>query len=147
MLTLAAAVAGCAGDYDGPALVPVEGTVTYNDKPLEGATISFVPDPSNPSGTPGADLTGPDGGFKAMHRNRYGLAPGKYKVLVSKSSADPKKPIPEALQADKYMAKMAGLIKDEAPSPYTDLKKTPLSLEVSDRGEKAIQFAIKSTAK
>lgn len=144
---IAAAVAGGCGESDGPALVPVEGTVTFNDKPLEGATISFVPDATNASSTPGADLTGPDGSFKAMHRNRLGLAPGKYKVLVTKSESDSKKPIPEALQKDKFMAKMAGLVKEEAPSLYADLKKTPLTLDVSSQGEKGIHFPIKGTLK
>jgi hypothetical protein len=144
---LAGLAAGCAGGSDEPALVPVEGTVSFNDKPLEGATISFVPDEANAASTPGADLTGPDGSFKAMHRNRPGLAPGKYKVLVTKSGSDSKKPIPEALQKDSYMTKLAGLDKEEAPSLYADLKKTPLTLDVSAQGEKGIHFPIKGTLK
>lgn len=76
---------GCGGDETARIkLVPVSGTVTFNGKPLEGAEISFMPDSSNAKSTPGSDVTGPEGNFKAMFRGRSGLAPGKYKVLVSK---------------------------------------------------------------
>src|SRR4051794_11871782 len=81
------ALAGC-GSGDETArikLVPVSGTVTFNGKPLEGATVTFSPDSSNQDQTPGGDVTGPEGNYKAMFRGRSGLAPGKYHVLVSKT--------------------------------------------------------------
>jgi hypothetical protein len=79
-------LAGCGGDETASIkLVPVTGTVTLNNKPFEGARVTFTPDPSNPKSTPGGDITGPDGNYKAMFRNRSGLAPGKYTVLVSKT--------------------------------------------------------------
>jgi len=70
-------------------LVPVSGTVTHNGKPLEGAQITFSPEADNQVATPGGDVTGPQGNYKAMFRGRFGLAPGKYKVLVSKTILPP----------------------------------------------------------
>ncbi len=143
----ALATVGCGGALDEPVIVPVEGIITLHGKPLEGATLSFVPDGTNSASTPGADLSGPDGSFRARYRNRPGLAPGKYKVLVAKDVTDAKKAIPEALQNDPHMAKMAGLLKSEAPSRYSDLKNTPLSLEVSPQGEKGLSFDLKGSLK
>jgi hypothetical protein len=79
-------LAGC-GSGDETArykLVPVNGTVTLNGKPLEGAEVTFTPDDSNPASTPGGDITGPEGNYKAMFRGRTGLASGKYTVKVRK---------------------------------------------------------------
>jgi hypothetical protein len=78
-------LAGCGGDETARIkLAPVTGTVTLNGKPLEGAEITFTPDGSNAKNTPASDVTGPDGNYKVIYRGRSGLAPGKYKVLVSK---------------------------------------------------------------
>src|SRR5262245_53940087 len=79
---LVAIVVGCG---DGPALVPVAGSVTLDGKPLEGANLSFMPVPGNVISTPGSDVTGPDGTFTMTFNGRSGLAPGKYKVLISKT--------------------------------------------------------------
>lgn len=76
---------GSGDETDSFTLVPVSGTVTHNGKPLEGATLTFTPDPSNAQQTPGGDTTGPTGNYKAMYRGRSGLAAGKYRVLVSKT--------------------------------------------------------------
>jgi len=70
-------------------LVPVSGTVSFNGKPLGEALVSFVPDESNEKSTPGGDSTGPSGNYKAMYRGRSGLAPGKYKIVVSKTVLPP----------------------------------------------------------
>ncbi|WP_422927434.1 carboxypeptidase-like regulatory domain-containing protein [Singulisphaera sp. PoT] len=137
-------IAGCYGD-DEPyvTLVPVEGTVTENGKPFEEAIITFVPEGGNRDQTTGVDRTGQGGTFKAMYRNRPGLAPGKYKVVVSKTSHPPAAKMPEAFKDLPYMAKRAGLLKEEAPADYSDPKKTPLSLEVSQAGEKGLLFDVK----
>ena len=75
-------------------LVPVSGTVTFNGCALEGARITFTPDESNAALTPGGDTTGPQGNYKAMYRNRSGLAPGVYKIVVEKTF------LPEGVKAE-----------------------------------------------
>jgi hypothetical protein len=65
-------------------LTRVDGTVTFNGKPLEGAIVTFSPDESNDYLTPGSDVTGPEGNYKPMFRGRAGLYPGKYKIVVEK---------------------------------------------------------------
>ena len=145
---LAAGSPGCSGD-DEPyvTLVPVEGSVTENGKPFEGAMITFVPEPTNRDQTTGVDRTGEDGAFRAKYRNRPGLAPGKYKVVVSKTRSTPGKEVPEAFQNFSYMSKRGGLFHEETPKAYNDPKKTPLSLEVSDKGEKGLVFDLKKSSR
>jgi hypothetical protein len=102
---LAAFASGC-GD-DGPKLVPVSGVVTLNGKPLEGATISFVPDSSNKEGLPGEDITGPQGNYKAMTRGRSGLVPGKYKAVVTKVPSAPAGAVAANHPDDPFMAELS----------------------------------------
>jgi hypothetical protein len=147
--------AGCGSG--GPSLVPVSGTVTLDGKPLEGATITFIPDPSNAKPqTDGGDVTGPGGTFASTYRNRAGLAPGKYKVVVTKPSdsaaSGQASKLPSEITKSSYMANLAtssgaGAKAAEAPWPYGDGAKTPLSQEVSANGETNLTFGLKSTVK
>jgi hypothetical protein len=98
----AALVIGCGS---GPRLVPVSGTVLLNGEPLEGATVLFSPDVTNPGGQPGVVVTGPGGKYQAMTRDRPGLVPGKYKVGVTKTPAPDLSKVPEELKNDLYMAR------------------------------------------
>jgi hypothetical protein len=118
--------------------------VTINNKPLEAAELTFVPDPSNAEVTPGSDVTGPEGNYKAMFQNRSGLAPGKYKVIVSKKAAS--KPLPEAFKADPAMAGLAGLTKETLPEQYGDASKSNFTLEVPPEGTIA-DFDVKASSK
>lgn len=135
-------LAGCG--EGGPVLVPVSGTVTLNGKPLEGAELTFVPDPTNTQVTPGADVTGPEGNYKAMYQARSGLAVGKYKVIVSKKAAT--QPLPEVFKEDPSMASMAGMTKETLPAAYGDASKTSFSVEVPPEG-KIADFDIKASSK
>src|SRR4051812_24981098 len=77
---------GCGGDdLSRIKLVPVKGTVTYDGKPLAGASLTFTPDSENADSTPGSAVTGPDGNYTAMFYGREGLAPGNYTVAVAKT--------------------------------------------------------------
>ncbi len=87
MIALAVAlpgVVGCGGDSVD--LVPVTGIVTLNGQPFPGAEISFTPAADAPGSTTGMDVTGPEGNYKVQYKGRFGLAPGKYVVLVTKTS-------------------------------------------------------------
>jgi hypothetical protein len=107
LLVASAAVAGCgSGDETSSyKLVPVNGVVTMNGKPLEGAEVAFTPDGSNAPSTPGSDFTGPEGNYKAMFRGRSGLAPGKYRVIVTKTilPGGDSKNVPEEMKDDPTM--------------------------------------------
>jgi hypothetical protein len=105
-----AGLIGCGSDDDGAGatLVPVSGTITRNNKPLADASVSFIPDAANKPSTPGTDSTGPDGNYKLRYKSRSGIAPGKYKVVVTPAIETPGAgKVPDAFKDDPYMAQMA----------------------------------------
>ena len=153
-----ALVAGCGGnDEDKVKLVAVSGTVTLDGKPLEGAILSFLPDATNEKPqTDGGDVTGAGGAFVAKYRNRDGLAPGKYRVTVSRPGEGPGgaaagKALPEEIAKSPYMAglaKPAGTGKKEPPPwLYGDAGTTPLKQEVTASGGPGLKFDLKSAGK
>lgn len=77
-------IAGCG--ESGPSLVKVDGAVILNGKPVEGALVSFQPDPSDPQACPAEGLTGPNGNYRAMTGGRAGVVSGKYHIVVTKFS-------------------------------------------------------------
>jgi len=81
-LGVVALAPGCGGDVK---LVSASGVVTLDGEPLEGATVAFIPVAGNAVSTAGSDMTGPKGNFQMTFNGRSGLAPGKYKVTVSKT--------------------------------------------------------------
>lgn len=119
-MALGTMTVGCGG-ASGPKLVPVDGVVLVNGKALGDATISFVPDPSNQEVTPGSGFSAEDGTFKARHNGRFGLALGKYQVLISKKASDSSGvKIPEAFINDPIQQEMMGVRKETLPKKYSD---------------------------
>ena len=69
---------GCTGNE----MMPLEGTVTLDGQPLEGAAIGFIP---AEGGRPATGKTDAEGRFTlASFTAKDGLPPGSYKVTVSK---------------------------------------------------------------
>jgi hypothetical protein len=134
---LLAALGGGCGE-SGPALVPVTGTVTLNGKPLEGATVSFMPDPSNKGGIPGEDLTGPQGNYKAITLGRSGLVPGKYKVTVSKMPVAPGGPGADMAKEDPYMAQLGAESAAAAAKKAPTKKKDPVLEKIEQTFDREI---------
>ncbi len=71
-----------------PDPIKAKGTVTLDDKPLNGATISFNPIDTT-VGTGGIGTTDDSGKYEVLTRmpdgkSRYGLIPGKYRISFSR---------------------------------------------------------------
>lgn len=76
------AVAGCS--REGPALVDVRGTVTFNGRPTP-AEIMFEPEftPGKGGGRASMARTAADGSYRlSFTADRYGAVPGKHRVLI-----------------------------------------------------------------
>ena len=112
--------AGCGSD--GENLLPVEGVVTLDGKPLTVGGLTFHPDTSKGNTTlhqPVGEL-GADGRYKLTSGGKAGAPPGWYKVLVFSSE------------------QMQDSLRGGAPTDpkwlihrkFTDAKTTPLSVEV-----------------
>src|SRR5438477_4354898 len=98
-LALRASVLVClsAGCWQGNSLgtVPVSGKVTYKDQPVEGATVSFIPDGD---GRPATAITGPDGAYTLTTLNWQGAVPGQYTVVVRKTDIAPASTQPVSME-------------------------------------------------
>ena len=81
------------------ATTPVSGTVMYNDKPLEGAAVTFVPDSGIQAATGTTDAAGK---FTLKTASKDGAVPGTYKVVVMKTSGGNKPP--EAMSEEELKA-------------------------------------------
>lgn len=139
VLTAALLAAGCGSS--GPVL-PVNGIVTLDGKPLDGAAVTFYAEPGA-AATGGTALTGTDGKFVILGaKGQNGLAPGKYKVTVSKiriqKGADLSPDDPAAVGA----VTDADLKNDLAPI-YSDPAQTILSYSVTGDG-KPIEIQLSS---
>jgi hypothetical protein len=98
---LGLALAGCGGSSDDAAVAdrpetsPVTGTVTYQGKPVEGATVSFlstvVPIPGQPTDASSAyGLTDAQGTYRlTTFETDDGAVPGEYKVTITKIQTPP----------------------------------------------------------
>jgi hypothetical protein len=128
VLLLAVFAVGCGG------LKSVEGTVTFEGKAVDGATVTF----SSDTGTPASGQTDSSGKFYLMSGNKRGAAPGTYKVVISKTAAitvstptaKPGTPEYTAMMKE-AMSKMGkGGPKNELPAKYASSASTPLTATV-----------------
>jgi hypothetical protein len=100
------------GCGQGTKLLPASGTVTYQDKPLEGALVTFLGE----GNVLGSGTTDAAGKYTISTLGRPGAVPGKNQVAISKTSggsaaptgmkAQSTPPTPEEIQ--KMQAEMKG---------------------------------------
>ncbi|MCA9014241.1 MAG: carboxypeptidase regulatory-like domain-containing protein [Planctomycetaceae bacterium] len=120
---------GCGSGVDRPSTSKVEGTVTFDNQPLEGASISFIPQ----DGRPASGFTDASGHFvlKTFEAGD-GAIPGEHTVIVTKVTA-------ESNSGDDIYAKQKSVI----PEKYGDLKKSGLTATVKADGENNFNFDLK----
>lgn len=138
LLALMVVLTGC---NMGPTLHPVSGTVTYNDKPVEGASVVLIPT-EGPLviGTP----TDAAGKFTVMTDGQPGAPAGTYKVTVNKQSAAagmPTNPTPEDM-AKMGQAGQAVVAPPELPVKYSVPESTDLSVTIK-AGENDVPLVLK----
>jgi len=143
VVAVALVVAGCGPG--GPRLYKAGGTVTYKEKPVEGATVTFLYADNNFA----SGVTDPAGKYVLSYGARgNGAALGKCTVTVFKPKmsdtvpppADEKDPtkrmkamqdreaeVKKRLEQEKAGGAEAALL----PAKYSDVKTTPLSFEVT----------------
>jgi hypothetical protein len=128
-----------------PAIVPVQGTVLINGKPLPKASVTFVPQVDNL----GADsnstaVTDENGQFTLTCANtgQPGAVVGKHIVVIT----DP--PLPDELRNSRdarEIARYRGKLGNRPiPAIYTSVSKSPLHLEIKE-GQEAVKIEITRT--
>jgi hypothetical protein len=124
---LLVAVAGC---DSGPEVYPVSGTVSFNDKPVEGANVAFMPVAEQ--GVAAAGKTDADGRFELQMGEEPGAQEGQYKVVVQLIKIVGKRTNPDSddnlksvyLIPQKYSDPQTSGLTAEVPSDTYDFKLT-----------------------
>ena len=96
---------GCGGSgSDRPELVPVKGTVTFKDSPVEGATVTFF-NANSPRSASG--ITDAAGKFQlTTFDTNDGAVPGEHTVTISKVEASADAPMSGGMSPEQIQAKM-----------------------------------------
>jgi len=146
--TLSALVfAGCGGrsaPSDRPKTIVVSGKVTYKGSPVEGATVSFMP--QDPKGRGAVGSTDKSGQYKltTFGGGSGGAVPGSYRVKIAKTTMKSK--LTEA-QEKEYMGRGMPIPppdqKDELPVKYKQEKTSGLTADVKDGGSNTFDFDLK----
>jgi len=137
-------LSGCSG-RDASETIPVEGSVLLDGKPLEDATVAFIP---KASGHPAAGKTNAQGKFTlSTFAVNDGAIPGQHTVLISKSSitakGGPKRDATPAGLSPVDGSAQRVAIKYLVPQRYSDPTKSGLSADVK-RGMAPLSFDLQS---
>jgi hypothetical protein len=126
MLISLGLAAGC-GRVEQAATSPVEGTVTFQGKPVAGASVMFMG-----KGPMAHGDTDAQGHFKLMtNRPGDGAAPGDYNVSISKVGSEisnPTAPVQEQV------------LKNELPAKYSDMSAPLLTAKVEAGKKNEFKF-------
>lgn len=137
---------GGGGGVDHPPTVAVSGTVTFQGKPLEGATVYFVSEKFSGSGK-----TNAEGRYELVQ----GAVPGKNKVSISKIDGGENVNNDPASGLDLEQARAASaaaeasdgqvktkIVKDLIPKEYSDPNQSQLTVDVPAGGTTSADFRL-----
>ncbi|MCC6510901.1 MAG: carboxypeptidase regulatory-like domain-containing protein [Pirellulaceae bacterium] len=129
--SLLALCLGCVEDTNSnPPTYQVRGTVTYQNKPVAGASILF----NKPDRSRGAvGKTDEQGVYQlTTYALNDGAPPGEYRIQIMKYEELPM----NATEAQMYN------LKNQLPAKYADAKKSGLSANVKESDDNVIDFAL-----
>lgn len=114
-------IKGVPGQY-----VKLTGVVTYNDEPLQGVIVQFIPDGAD-QGVGGFAFTDQDGEYFAKYRGETnGLPPGRYLVQFSRYAMPNGDPLPAGQSPTD-----SGAV-ESLPVKYTSTATSGITVEVLD---------------
>lgn len=132
-------LAGCGSEGD-VATVPASATVTLDGEPIDGVTVTLVPEGSGVKGKGGYGVTDASGNvtFKSGPE-ADGVAPGKYRVLFQKLTQADGSPIPpDAMAIDLETV-------NAVPEIYNDPGNSPILATIEAEGSAdPLTFELKS---
>jgi len=141
-------VTSCSKGPEGPKLVPVEGVVTLDGKPLSAADVMFIPNDDTTKGQGGVGRTDASGRFslQSHDRRQKGAPLGSYRVIINKlvkPDGSDYVPDPNAGPFD------TGGFKELLPAAYRDgdTNQSTLTAEVPADGTTTLEFKLNSRAR
>ena len=134
------ALEGCSRQAKLSGLVPCEGTVTYKGTPLSEALVTLSPT-GNPAGRSAAARTDAAGKFTmtTLHPND-GVAPGDYRVTVSKYEFYGEAPPPQMIDGEEVLSSRPQ--RSVIPMKYEEANTSGLVLTVPAKGIKDALFEL-----
>lgn len=139
VVAVAIALAGCSK----PGSIrtsPVSGKVTYKGQPVDGATISFIPEGAT---RPATAITAAGGLYRLTTLDSSGAMPGKYTVTVRKqeiaAATTQAVSMEEALKMNNRPPPPP---KELLPAKYADPAHSPLHVEVQDGQSNSIDLPL-----
>ena len=135
--------AGCEPLATGPEIAPVTGVVTYDDVPLYGATVTFIPKTEAVGYTPASGKTNDKGEYRLMVGNLDGAPVGASRVAIS--APNPESPLvndPRELRKPQTKEALRGA--SLIPLKYADVGTSGLSAAVSQGKENVCNFKLTS---
>ena len=144
MPLLLLALVGCNSAPAGPPLVPAEGLISLNGKPLGAADLIFVPQ-GETKGQGGVGRTDAAGKFQLSSHDRKfkGVPAGTYRVVINKlvkPDGSDYIPDPNAGPMD------TGGFRELLPAAYSDMGVTTLQADIPEAGKKDLEFKLISKA-
>lgn len=140
------AVSGCGGKL--PGLVPAEGELFYNGRPLAWATVTLIDGGDSP-GRPAIGFTDERGRFTLLTLGENGAFPGTYTARITKNimiegpdsfrhwledhEQGLEEPRPEEKVAD---------VMSVIPPEYQDAQTSGLTVEIGKKGDRSIRLEL-----
>ncbi|MCX7400115.1 MAG: hypothetical protein NT138_20790 [Planctomycetales bacterium] len=137
-------LAGC-GDGR-PSLVPINGTVTLNGTPVEGAQLGFEPQEIEGYSRPSMAITDAQGKFTiGTYDKADGIPAGSYKVSVFKRDVVSK--LPENFNSEDTASSVVPVTyKWAVPQKYSTTLDSGITVEISSSGMKPDTIALTGEA-
>jgi hypothetical protein len=126
--------AGCSKEPDRPEVVPVSGTVTYKDQPVEGAVVAFRGDGQSKSAT---GITDANGRFQlTSYEEGDGAPAGQHVITVTKVATQAPDTSDTSMEAAaERLANPTPEVKPEAP---------PIPAKYADPDRSGLQETVQS---
>lgn len=134
-------VAGCGESY--PETVPVNGVVTLDGQPVEGAAVLLMSEVPG-SGNAARGVTKADGTFAlTTFQEADGARPGRYKAIVKKTDLANQGSANESLVESSLGAKPVQAV-ELLPEKYGAMQTTPFDVEVKSGMELPLKLDLSS---
>jgi hypothetical protein len=149
-MTFVLLLSGCSGGGIA-GLAPCEGVVSLNGKPLENASVTFIPTTTTSNRSAGG-MTDAQGHYKLFTNTSTGILPGEYKVTITKSIPETEKDALLVKEMTIATEKNNGVIPssyDEVivnfkslTGKYADPKTSDLTVKITNKGNRQQNFNI-----
>jgi len=137
------AIVGCGGGdnfaKNRPKTFPASGSVKFNGKPVDGATVIFAPVAGGEKSVAASAMTDENGNFTLMaYPPLKGAVPGNYTVAIIKREVPP----PPPTGPDAHEAPPPPPPKSFIPEKYSDPVKSGLTASVPEGGRDDLHFEL-----